>query len=338
MKERIRRAKLSKVNKERLDHINEIIEEYNEQGLTLTLRQLYYQLVSRDVIPNKQSEYSKLSTLLKEGRMGGIVDWEAIEDRLRVPSKPSSWDTPKDILNSALYSYAKPRMKGQDNYIEVWVEKDALSGVLKRITESYHIHILVNRGYSSVSAMYDSYKRFSSAINRNQKVYILYLGDFDPSGVDMIRDIRDRIKEFLLQDESIFDRWYSHPDRNQLIHKIIDEQGVDAQTAEDAAQESWIEEFVNEQFSVRPIALTKEQIQQYKPPPNPAKLQDPRAKKFVDRNGSQSWEVDALKPEVLNSILDSNIRDLIDFDKYKDIVESEQEDKDKIKSLIKSFE
>ena len=171
-------------------------------------------------------------------------------------ARPSSWDTPKDILNSALYSYAKPRMKGQDNYIEVWVEKDALSGVLKRITESYHIHILVNRGYSSVSAMYDSYKRFSSAINRNQKVYILYLGDFDPSGVDMIRDIRDRIKEFLLQDESIFDRWYSHPDRNQLIHKIIDEQGVDAQIAEDAAQESWIEEFVNEQFRVRPIALT----------------------------------------------------------------------------------
>ena len=79
---KFREIKMSAANKRRLDLINGIIEEYQAQGYVLTLRQLYYQLVSRDIIPNKQAEYSKLSNLLKEGRMAGIVDWEAIEDRL----------------------------------------------------------------------------------------------------------------------------------------------------------------------------------------------------------------------------------------------------------------
>jgi tagatose-1,6-bisphosphate aldolase len=95
MKIKFRNAKLSATNKHRLQQINEIIEEYQEQDLVLTLRQLYYQLVSRDIIPNQQKEYSKLSTLLKEGRMSGIVDWNAIEDRLRQVDRPSSWTSPK---------------------------------------------------------------------------------------------------------------------------------------------------------------------------------------------------------------------------------------------------
>src|SRR5688572_9787270 len=127
MKIRFRKVKLSQANKDRLDQINEIIEEYQEQGYVLTLRQLYYQLVSRDIIPNKQAEYSKLSTLLKEGRMGGIVDWDAIEDRLRKPDKPAEFNTPTEIVQAAHDQYRLPRMAKQKNYIEVWVEKDALS-------------------------------------------------------------------------------------------------------------------------------------------------------------------------------------------------------------------
>jgi len=189
---------MGKANKERLSIINGIIEEYQEQGYVLTLRQLYYQLVSRDVVPNKQSEYSKLSTLLKEGRMAGIVDWEAIEDRLRKPSSPASFENPEEILKAAINQYALPRQAGQKTYVEVWVEKDALSGVLKRVTEKYHVPILVNRGYSSASAMFDSYQRFKDAHEEGKAVKILYLGDYDPSGMDMIRDIRERTLEFIM--------------------------------------------------------------------------------------------------------------------------------------------
>jgi hypothetical protein len=286
MKQKFRDISLSKDNKVRLQIINKIIESYQAQGYTLTLRQLYYQLVSRDVVPNQQKEYAKLSKLLKEGRMAGIVDWAAIEDRLRVVEKPASWADPESILDSCIYGYELPRMQGQKNYVEVWVEKDALSGVLKRVTEPYHIPIMVNRGYSSVSAMYDAYNRFNRAVSIDQDVYVLYLGDFDPSGMDMIRDVRDRILEF-------FGDNYAP-------------------------------------FEIIPVALTREQIDEYEPPPNPAKMSDPRAGKFVDEHGDTSWEVDALPPEVLNRVLDRAIKDLIDFDLYRSVVESEEADKEKL--------
>jgi hypothetical protein len=164
----------------------------------------------------------------------------------------------------------------------VWVEKDALSGVLKRVTQPYHVHLIVNRGYSSASAMYDSYKRFESAAEDGKDLHILYLGDHDPSGLDMIRDIRDRLLEF----------------------------GVE--------------------LKVTPIALTTAQVRQYNPPPNPAKFSDPRAKDYVRDFGRTSWEVDALKPEVLHKLVENAIKNLIDLDKYREILEKEDEDKDRI--------
>ncbi len=291
---KFREVRLSKANKDRLDVINNIIEEYQAEGYVLTLRQLYYQLVSRDVIPNKQAEYAKLSTLLKEGRMGGIVDWDAIEDRLRKPSKPSAWDSPKDAMNALIQQYKLPRMERQKHYIEVWVEKDALSGVLKRVTEKYHIPILVNRGYSSASAMYDAYNRFDIGLGDalvGGKVIILYLGDFDPSGMDMIRDIEERTLEFAKKDYSNF----------PLV--------------------------------VVPIALTKAQIKQYNPPPNPAKITDPRAAAFIKEHGKTSWEVDALPPNVLNQLLEDAILENIDEGTYLEVVSREEADKTRLKEL-----
>ena len=296
-----RKIRMNKANKERLAVINQIIEDYQAQGYVLTLRQLYYQLVSRDVIPNSLREYAKLSVLLKEGRMAGVVDWDAIEDRLRKPEKPASFDSPIDILSAAIGQYQRPRMDDQQTYVEVWVEKDALSGVLKRVTNKYHIPILVNRGYSSASAMFDSYQRFLEAYHRNQKIKILYLGDYDPSGIDMIRDVRDRTLEFM-------------KGGNESI-----------ETLEEAA--------IEYKFSVESIALTIEQINQYEPPPNPAKMSDPRANKFVAKHGKTSWEVDALKPEVLNQLLDDAILENINLGTYEEIVNSEQADRDKLRTL-----
>jgi hypothetical protein len=187
---------MSPANKERLQVINNIIEEYSAQNYRLTLRQLYYQLVSRDVIPNKPEEYAKLSILLGKGRMSGFVDWDAIEDRVRIPQLPY-WvlDVP-NAIDDTIRQYRLNRQHGQDNYIEVWVEKDALSGVLKRVTNEYHVNLMVNRGYSSITAMHDAYKRFARAERMGQSGIILYLGDHDPSGVDMIRDISSRLEEF----------------------------------------------------------------------------------------------------------------------------------------------
>ena len=279
---------LSKSNTERLEVINAIIEEYLAEGYRLTLRQLYYQLVSRDIIPNNVKEYGKISTLLKEGRMAGKVDWEAIEDRTRVPHIPYYVTDIKDAMKDTIDQYRLDRMRDQDVYLEVWTEKDALSGILKRVTEEYHVRLIVNKGYSSCSAMYEAYKRFNNAKSYGKNSHILYLGDHDPSGLDMIRDIGERL-----------------------------------------------EEFSNDDVQVKPIALTKKQIDKYNPPPNPAKEADPRADWYIQNYGSTSWEVDALSPKVLTRLITNAIEGLIDRDKYDAIVEQEEKDKELIRGKFK---
>jgi hypothetical protein len=175
----------------------EIIDNYTAQGLRLTLRQLYYQLVSRGLIPNKQREYMKLSELISNARLAGIIDWNAIEDRVRTPRKHSEFDDIVDLINSALQSYRLDRWKGQDVYTELWVEKDALAGILKPIADEYHITLMVNRGYSSQTAMHEAALRIQHNTDGGEKEsIILYVGDLDPSGEDMVRDITERLKMF----------------------------------------------------------------------------------------------------------------------------------------------
>lgn len=305
--------------------INSIIGEYQSAGYVLTLRQLYYQLVSREVIPNKVAEYDKLGVLLREGRMGGIVDWDAIEDRLRRPKKPASWDTPAELLMSAAQQFQMPRMKGQETYIEVWVEKDALSGVLSRVTMPYHIPILVNRGYSSASAMHDAYKRFKNEMigtDGAKRIKILYLGDFDPSGIDMIRDIEQRVREFFLGAAGAFRKYAVGKSKKPNLDRH-------PQLWEQVCREK-----LKLDFQVVPIALTREQIDQYQPPPNPAKRSDTRFGKFEEAHGDTSWEVDALPPEVLNQILTDAIEERIDREMYDNIVKEEEAGTDKLMALL----
>lgn len=330
MKTKYRDIRLSDSNRSRLAMVNSIVQEYQGQGLVLTLRQLYYQLVSRDVIPNRSDEYNKLSKLLKEGRMAGIVDWEAIEDRLRVPKKPSSFDSPEDILRVAANQFAMPRMQGQETYIEVWVEKDALSGVLSRVTMPYHIPILVNRGYSSTTAMHDAFERFKQA--ECKRIRVLYLGDFDPSGVDMLRDVEARVREFFIGSVNGFDKWSvtrTFPSGKKKSIKL----GRSPDLWEKVCREK-----LGVDFRVIPVALTREQIEEYTPPPNPAKRTDSRYRKFEEAHGDTSWEVDALRPEILNQILTDAIEELIDRDKYDKILEEEEDGREKLHSLRKYLE
>lgn len=264
------KLRLSKANKIMLETINDILEEYKNDGYVLTLRQLYYQLVSKDIIPNNDKEYAKLSNILKKGRMAGVVDWSAIEDRVRVPKLPYWVKGVKEAIKDTIEQYRINRMDGQERKIEIWVEKDALSNVLYRVSSKYHIRLMVNRGYSSVSAMYDAYNRLNSGD------VILYFGDHDPSGMDMIRDVKERLAEF----------------------------GIDV--------------------DVRPIALTMEQIRKFNPPPNPAKITDPRAKWYIEKYGKTSWELDALPPRELIRLAENAVEEIIDIDTYNKMLEEEK--------------
>jgi hypothetical protein len=131
-KEKFIGCKFTKVNLDRLDVINSIIDEYLADEYKLTLRQLHYQLVSRDLISNTPQEYAKLSKLLTNGRMAGLVDWDAIEDRVRVPNIPWSAESASSAVEKiAKYNFRLDRQSDQKRYVEVWSEKDALSGTLR---------------------------------------------------------------------------------------------------------------------------------------------------------------------------------------------------------------
>lgn len=176
----------------RIELINQILTEYD--GQRLTARQVYYRLVAGDHIPNTPTSYKNLTGLLTDARYAGLVDWDIIEDRGRVVDSPGEWDSIEEIIDIAVGSFRLPRRSDQPRYVELWVEKQALAGVLSPIASRAHVPLMVNKGYSSASAMYEAAQRMIQA-DRDETV-VLYLGDHDPSGEDMVRDIRDRLVEF----------------------------------------------------------------------------------------------------------------------------------------------
>ena len=181
---------------EKLAVVNSILDGFQKKGLKVTVRQVHYQLVAKGITPNKDNEYDKLVGLLKNGRMAGLIDWDAIEDRLRGPWKPWCVGGVEEAVQDTVDQYRLNRQEGQSCLIEVWTEKDALSGVLKRITGKYGVHLVVCRGYSSVTSMYHAHKRMVEAIERGRGCRIIYVGDHDPSGLDMVRDLRCRLAKF----------------------------------------------------------------------------------------------------------------------------------------------
>lgn len=263
-----------------IDSCEEVIEQYQAQGLRLTLRQLYYQLVSGNIVANTERVYKKIGNLVSRARLAGLLDWDAIEDRIRLPRKQSNWSSPQDIMQAALSSYRLDRWEGQPEKIELWVEKDALAGILDPIAKRHHVTMMVNRGYSSQSAMYDAAQRVHEANNDGIDFHILYLGDLDPSGEDMVRDIDERLNLTF--------------DAACTIHKL---------------------------------AITPAQVDEYQPPPNPAKLSDSRAKKYIAKHGYSSYEVDALPPDALQTIINEAITAFIETDALGQVLDQEDVDK-----------
>lgn len=177
-----------------IEQANEIIAEYDGQGLILTVRQLYYQFVSRDYIENNMRSYKRIVNIVNDARLAGLISWTAIEDRTRNLAAVSTWSNPKSIMESCIHSYTTDKWKDQPVYIEVWVEKEALTGVIAQICDKLEIPYFACRGYVSQSEVYNAAKRFERICNHTERsVIVLHLGDHDPSGMDMTRDNEYRL-------------------------------------------------------------------------------------------------------------------------------------------------
>ena len=177
-----------------IERCNTIIAQYRSQGYDLSLRQLYYQLVSRNWLANVERSYKNLSALVTDARMAGLMDWDVICDRNREPVTPPRWSGASAIVRACAEQFRMDRWKGQRNYVEVMVEKQALEGVLIPVCSELDVTFTANKGYSSASAMYDAAKRMARRAVRGQNVVVIYLGDHDPSGIDMTRDVLERLR------------------------------------------------------------------------------------------------------------------------------------------------
>jgi len=179
-----------------IDQANQIIEWYQEQGFKLTLRQLYYQFVSKGIIPNTERSYKNLGTIISSGRRAGYIDWEAIEDRTRFLRKPQTWDCPESIINDAKDIFRMDLWADQDYRVEIWIEKDALIGVIEKVCLDNDVPFFSCRGYVSDSEMWSAAIRMRTYAKHGQEVIVFHLGDHDPSGIDMTRDIENRLELF----------------------------------------------------------------------------------------------------------------------------------------------
>jgi len=295
-----------------IDHAIRIIEDYRTKGFPdMTLRQLYYQFISHDLFredqryswtgmkwvhdpngtKNAMPNYKCLVGLISEARMGGYIDWTAIMDRTRNLVRPSVWNDPMDIINSAAKGYRENLWAEQPEYVEVWVEKDALLNVVDRACDEYRAPYFSCRGYTSLSEMWQAAMRLKRKRDEGFNVFVIHLGDHDPSGKDMTRDVEDRLAE--------------------LSDGIIE---------------------------IHRLALNMDQIEEFDPPPSPAKTTDSRSQAYIDEFGNDSWELDALDLVTLNDLIQGEIKLHLDMTKWVMSKEVEERHREELQKISTNFE
>jgi hypothetical protein len=182
------------------DAIKDVLEENNPQ----TVRQVFYALTVRGVIAKAEIEYKRtVVRLLTEMREAGEVAFEWIADNTRWQRKPSSFTGIEACLEATANSYRRNLWASMPVYIEVWVEKDALAGVLLEETKVYDVPLMVAKGYSSITFLHTAGKAIEAI---GKPAYIYHFGDLDPSGVDAARDIEAKLRRYAPGAEIHFER------------------------------------------------------------------------------------------------------------------------------------
>lgn len=275
-----------KTNARILRFSNSVIDEFQADGFDVTLRQLYYKMIARDLFPeewkdeegnkNNPKSYSKFKTIIGKGRLGGLIDWQAIVDRTRKVNKHSHWESPAEIINSCTSQFRLDSRRDQEIYIEVWMEKDAMIGVLESICPRLDVPYYACKGNDSLSMMWRAAMRFRKREEELREVLVFYLGDHDPSGIDMARDIQDRLDMFGCT--------------NTMLERI---------------------------------ALTTRQIKKYNPPPCPAKVTDSRYEGYRKKYGDEAWELDALDPRTIVELIKQKVGDNTDSRKIELVLQKQ---------------
>lgn len=280
--------------------INDILDDYAKQGYDLSLRQLYYQLVSRNIVPNTEKSYKNVGSLVSDARLAGLIDWDMIKDRGREMVANPHWKNPANFIEVVAPQYRFDLWADQPRYVEVMVEKQALEGVLQPVCRSLDIPFTANKGYSSSSAMYEASKRFLSRSEAGKELYVVYLGDHDPSGIDMSRDVGERMNLFV----------------NKSMNLAANEGDL---------------------IEVKRVALNMDQVRELNPPENPAKITDSRAAGYISRFGRSSWELDAIEPRQLADLVSNAVIGIMDYPLFQKNERKQEKGRKELLKFAKTY-
>lgn len=272
-----------KKTQEIIDAAYEVLSEHHP----MTVRQVHYQLVKDKLIENTRSRYQAVSRALRDARLKGEIPWEWIEDRMRKPRTLPMWADLSDFIETVRSSYRRDTWQDQPQYLEVWLEKDALSGIFEDVLAPYGVTLNVGRGFDG----WDSVKNAANRYGDGKGVTVLYFGDFDPSGEDMVRSLRERLAN------------------------------------EDLPNGGSTPEIVK-------CALTFEDIERYRLPPDFTKTKDSRRAAFVEKYGDVSVELDALPTHVLRQRLITEVEARMDLDALEATREEQRREDGRLNDLL----
>jgi hypothetical protein len=184
--------------------IREVLYAVLQAENPMTVRQVFYQLVSRGVIAKTEGEYKQtVVRLLTIMRRAGNLPFGWIADNTRWMRKPRTYSSLEGMLALTAQTYRRALWDDQDTYVEIWLEKDALAGVVYEETGSWDVPLMVTRGYPSLSYLYEAAEAIAEC---GKPAHLFYFGDWDPSGVDITRAVEQGIREFAPNAEIVFER------------------------------------------------------------------------------------------------------------------------------------
>lgn len=264
-----------------IEAMNSIIVEYMEKGFVLTVRQLYYQLVSRNMVENTQRSYKNVTSIANDARLAGLMDWDAIEDRTRSFVRRTRWESGPHILRAAADSFHIDMWRRQPRRVFVIIEKEALVGVLSPTCNKLDAPILAARGYPSCTVLRDFANEDILPSVDDQDITVLHLGDHDPSGIDMTRDLTERISLFCRQPVELV--------RLALTMEQVEERQPPPNPAKttDSRFQQYMEEFGTESWELDALP--------------PEYLVDLVEREIRDRIDEAQWEADERKVEDVKS-------------------------------------
>jgi hypothetical protein len=259
-------------------HAIEMLEELHDDGFEVTLRSLYYYFVAEERwFPNTLQSYKRFGDIIGQARLAGLIDWDLIGDNVRVAHQLPHWSDPQNIMESVVAQYREDLWEGQPRRVHVRIEKDAQIGVTKPVCERWRVPLTACRGNTSLTEAYNAGKVFQREFAAGLWPVVIYLGDHDPSGIDMTRDNVDRL--------SMFARMGVEVRRIALNRDQVDELRLPGNPAKITDSRAGL----RKDGSIIPGS-------------------------YIDLHGFESWEMDALRPRYVDALIENEIKSLLDLD------------------------